>query len=399
VSKLGDRISRAMQERRRLRRRASLSIAIADRFAQLSIAGWEASTQGGSFFHSAGYQGMFERARPPNVEPRYALISDGDAPVAAVCMQIVTLDHTRLGDPKRRRALRRLGSKLRTRVLVCGNVLVYGVHGVSFAPGADHARAWEAVAEAIYRVRRAEKLAGSTSIVLLKDFDAAARADSAVLEKLSYGAVEIEPNMVLNVNPAWHSHDDYLQSLSSKFRSDIRSRVFKRFEEAGCVIEVLDDVAAHALEIERLYLQTHANATLRLLTLPPDYWPALMALAGAHGRVHVARRAGRLIGFIVTLKDGDTAFAYHIGFDRETAEAGVPLYLRLLQASLAQAIEFGARRVSFGPTALQPKARLGCKPEATIVWARHRHPFLNQLLQPMLRLIEHDEAPEVSPFK
>jgi len=399
VSKLGDKLARAMQERRRLRGRASLSIAIADRFAQLSAAGWEAATRGGSFFHSAGYQRMFERVRPPNLEPRYALISDGDTPVAAVCLQIVTLDHTRLGDPKRQRALRRLGSKLRTRVLVCGNLLVYGVHGVAFAPEADHAKVWEAVSEVIYRVRRAEKLAGSTDIVLLKDFDATARASSAILEKLSYGAVEIEPNMVLNINPAWTRHEDYLQSLASKFRSDIKSRVFKRFEEAGCSIETLDDVAGHAAEIEDLYLQVHGNAKMRLLTLPQDYWPALLALAGANGRMHVARRAGRLVGFIVSIKDGDTAFAYHIGFDRETADAGVPVYLRLLQASLAQAIEFGARRVSFGPTALQPKARLGCKPEATIVWARHRHPFLNQLLQPLLRLIEHDEAPDVEPFK
>jgi hypothetical protein len=77
----------------------------------------------------------------------------------------------------------------------------------------------------------------------------------------------------------------------------------------------------------------------------------------------------------------------------------VPVYLRLLHASLARAIESGAQRVSFGRTALEPKARLGCKPEATIVWARHRHPFLNQLLQPMLKLVEHDDAPEVEPFK
>lgn len=36
---------------------------------------------------------------------------------------------------------------------------------------------------------------------------------------------------------------------------------------------------------------------------------------------------------------------------------------------------------------------------ATSRGARHRHPLLNQLLQPLLRLIEHDEAPEFTPFK
>jgi predicted N-acyltransferase len=255
------------------------------------------------------------------------------------------------------------------------------------------------VSEVIYRVRRAEKLAGSTDIVLLKDFDAAAHKDSAVLKKLSYGAVATEPNMVLDVNPGWRHHDDYLLSLTSKFRSDIKNRIFKKFDEAGGSIELLDDVAGHAADLQNLYLQVHGNAGLRPFTVPASYWPELLALAGADARVHVACCAGRIVGFIVSLRDGDTSFAYHIGFDRETAGAGVPVYLRLLHASLAQAIEFKVRRVSFGRTALEPKARLGCKPEATVVWARHRHPFLNQLLQPMLRLIEHDEAPDVKPFK
>ena len=399
MRRLANKISLAMEERKRLRRRSPLSIAIADRFSQLSAEGWRAATDGGSVFHSAAYQRMFERVRPPNVEPRYALISDGDAPVAAVCLQIVTIDHSHLGDMRRGRVLRRLGAKMRTRVLVCGNLLVYGLHGVSIAAGADRAKVWQAVSEVIYRVRRAEKLAGSTDIVLLKDFDTAARQDSAVLRKLSYGAVETEPNMVLAVNPAWRSHDDYLKSLSSKFRSDIRNRVFKRFDDAGCTLEFLEDVTPHATDLQHLYLQVHGNAGLRPFTVPAGYWSELAELAGANASVHVARRGGNIIGFIVTVLDGETALAYHIGFDRQVAGEGVPVYLRLLHASLARAIERGARRVSFGRTALEPKARLGCKPEATIVWARHRHPFLNQLLQPMLKLVEHDEAPEVEPFK
>ena len=399
MRRLANKISLAMEERKRLRRRSPLSIAIADRFSQLSAEGWRAATDGGSVFHSAAYQRMFERVRPPNVEPRYALISDGDAPVAAVCLQIVTLDHSNLGDLKRRRMLRKLGAKMRTRVLVCGNLLVYGLHGVSMAVDADRAKVWQAVSEVVYRVRRAEKLAGSTDIVLLKDFDEAAREDSAVLKKLSYGAVETEPNMVLTVNPAWRRHEDYLQSLSSKFRSDIKNRVFRKFDEAGCSVELLEDVAAHAPDLQQLYLQVHGNAGLRPFTVPAGYWPELAELAGAKACVHVARRDGRIVGFIVSVLDGDTALAYHIGFDRQAAGEGVPVYLRLLHASLARAIETGARRVSFGRTALEPKARLGCKPEETIVWARHRHPFLNQLLQPMLKLVEHDDAPDVVPFK
>lgn len=399
MKRLADKLAASLRERKRLRSRVPLSIAIADRFAQLSVEAWRAATAGGSLFHSAEYQRAFERARPPNIEPRYALISDGDTPVAAVCIQIVTLDLTQLGDVQRRRALRKLGRRMRQRVLVCGNLLAFGLHGVHIAAGADRELAWQAVSEVVYRVRRAEKLAGKMAFVIMKDFDAAAKRDSAVLAKLSYGAVETEPNMVLAVDPTWRTHEDYLKSLASKFRSDIKSRVIKRCDDAGISVERLTEVAVEADTLQQLYLQVHGNATLRPFTLPADYWQVLLAMAGDGAALHVARLAGRVVGFIVTVKDGDTAFVYHVGFDRAVAAAGAPIYLRLLHASLAQAIEFGCRRVSFGRTALEPKARLGCVPEDTFVWVRHRHPLLNQLLQPLLRLIEHEEAPQMTPFK
>jgi predicted N-acyltransferase len=223
--------------------------------------------------------------------------------------------------------------------------------------------------------------------------------ESGILKKLSYGAVPTEPNMVLSVDAAWRSHEDYLKSLVSKYRSDIKNRIFKMFADAGCVVERLADVAAHAETLQALYLQVHGNAKFRPFTLPASYWPGLVAAGGDNVAIHVARQGERILGFILSLKDGETAFAYHIGFDRSAADGGTPLYLRLLHASLDQAIAFGCRRVSFGRTALEPKARMGCVPQPTYIWARHRHPMLNQLVQPLLRLVDADEAPAFTPFK
>jgi predicted N-acyltransferase len=395
---LADAITVALEERRRLRSRSAFQIAIADRFAQLNAEHWRSVTHRGSFFHSAEYQRGFERMRPPNIEPRYALISEGDRPVATVCMQIARMDLTHVGRSGRKRVLAKLRRQLEQRVLVCGNLMAYGLHGVCIAEGADRPAVWQAVAEVLYRVRRAEKLAGTTDVVLVKDLDAAAMAESSVLKKLSYGAVPTEPNMVLQVDAAWRSHEDYLNSLVSKSRSDIK-RLFRKFADAGCAVERLVDVATHQDTLQALYLQVHGNARFRPFTLPASYWPALGAAGGENVVMHVARRDERIIGFVLTLKDGETAFAYHIGFDRAAAEGGIPVYLRLLHASLEQAIAFGCRRVAFGRTALEPKARMGCIPEPTYIWARHRHPMLNQLVQPLLRLVEAEQAPAITPFR
>jgi Acetyltransferase (GNAT) domain len=107
----------------------------------------------------------------------------------------------------------------------------------------------------------------------------------------------------------------------------------------------------------------------------------------------------QVLGFVTTVRDGETAVGYYIGFDRET-NASVPIYFRLLQAVVDDAIKLGCRRLSLGRTALEPKARLGARPDPMRIWIRHRIPMLNVFVRGLLHTISHhDEAPERNPFK
>ena len=112
----------------------------------------------------------------------------------------------------------------------------------------------------------------------------------------------------------------------------------------------------------------------------------------------MVKRDGEMPGFVTRLKDGDTAVGYYIGFDRPS-NADFPIYFRLLQAVVNDAIKLGCRRLSLGRTALEPKARLGARPEPMRVWIRHRIPALNILVRALLHGVSHDEAPERNPFK
>ncbi len=376
---LAQRFAEAARLRRQLRQPTGFRFAIADAICMLDAAQWDAVTKEASFFLQRDYLQMMEEAGPDNITPRYCLVHDGREAVAAIYMQITAVSGVQLSKPKKdgkdgkeakegkggkeevkpekgakrkkalallKRALQpatsSLQAGLRERILVCGNLLSYGMHGIAFAPGVDAAAVWPAVAEALYRVRRAEKLAGQTDFVLIKD---------------------ITPEALT---------------------------------EAGVELVRLENIDDCAQAIHQLYLQVHEQASLRMFTLPEVYFPALMHVAGGNARCTVARRDGQLLGFILTLKDGDTAFGYHIGFDKS---ANLPLYLRLLHAAVEDAIEFGCRRLSLGRTALEPKARLGCKPEEITVWLRHRQPVMNLFVRNLLRAVHHDEAPETNPFK
>jgi len=73
--------------------------------------------------------------------------------------------------------------------------------------------------------------------------------------------------------------------------------------------------------------------------------------------------------------------------------------LRLLHATIADAIGWRCKRLSLGRTALEPKAALGAKPEPMSVWLRHRVPALNWMLRGLLGARAAHRSAERNPFK
>ncbi|MFL6657971.1 MAG: GNAT family N-acetyltransferase, partial [Massilia sp.] len=363
-------------------------------------------TGNAGFFLSADYLATIEKVLPLNLSPRYALIYSGSGaerqPVAAMYMQIADVSVAQMRPEKAAGKstgpLDQLASSTKQRILTCGNLLTFGQHGIAFAADVDQKLAWHGVAEVLYRVRSAEKLAGKTHFVMIKDLHSPYREHAAHLENLSYRYVETEPNMVLALNPEWKNHEDYLASLASKYRGNVRNAIMKPMDEGACTVEYVSDMAAVQDQIHALYKEVQVNADVRLFELVPEYFATLQQAAGERFRCSVIRQNGKMLGFLISVADGPTAVAYHIGFDRNAA-AGLPIYLRLLHAGIADAIDMGCKEISYGRTALEPKAALGAKPQPFGILLRHRQPVLNKMMKRLLTGMEHEEAPERSPFK
>ena len=381
-------------------RPSGFGFALADSIDYLDAAHWDTVTSHDSLFLSRRYLRVLEEAGPENLRQRYALIFRGPEPLGAIVAQSVTVSVSRLRKtPAPGKARARL-ERLEEKMLVCGNLLSWGMHGISFAPNQDNNLLWPAVAEAIYRLRRADKLSGDTDFVMVKDIPNAHASGASALSRFSYRELETEPNMVLEISPQWRTNDDYLASLTSKYRKQAK-QIEKEVAAAGCRVEEIgsEDVARHADQLHALYMQTHRNARLRLVTLPTTFLPTLAARLGDDMRFTVLKQDEQLLGFVTTVRDGETAVGYYIGFDRK-ANADFPIYFRLLQAVVDHAIKLGCRRLSLGRTALEPKARLGARPDPLRIWIRHRIPMLNVVVRGLLHTIsDHDEAPERNPFK
>ena len=176
-------------------------------------------------------------------------------------------------------------------------------------------------------------------------------------------------------------------------------KIAKQVEQAGYRVERNADAAAHDERLHALYLEVENRAATRLAALPRGYFGALATLAGAQRfRCTLIRNDEHIAGFMTTVKDGDRALGYYVGFDY-AVNAKVPLYLRLLQSLVEDAIELGCSELSFGRTAAEPKASLGATPKASHVWLRHRLPAVNALVREVFARVAPDEVPTRRPFK
>jgi len=289
------------------------------------------------------------------------------------------------------------------RMLVCGNLLSTGFHGTAFAEGEDPARLWPVVEEALYRIRRSNKLFGDSDLIMIKDFTGSQKEAAAALRRFHFRRFETEPNMVLEFQPGWHSFEDCLQDMRSEYRKRIR-KTLRDLETSDIVFERLspEQVKAKAAEIHDLYLQVHERQKLRLVTIRPQWIPALAASFGDDFRTVIARPkdGGKLLGFVSVIRDGDSAHGCYLGFDKATAAKGIPLYLGLVYAGVGQGIAMGTARIFLGRTALAPKAQIGAKAQPMYGYLRLRNPVLNLAVPSILALLPApDEPPERHPFK
>ena len=221
----------------------------------------------------------------------------GREAVAAVAAQAVSASAAHV--PKRTpskvvsSALKRVDQQ----ILVCGNLLSWGFHGVAFAPDVDRRDLWAAVADALYRIRRADRLFGNTDLVIVKDVTEPHAVDAHQLKRFSYRPLDTEPNMVLDIAPSWRGYDDYLAGLTANYRKAARV-IARDIAAAGYVVERLSDVDGHARTLHDLYLQVHERQKYRMVTLAPEFVPALANAFPADFRVTVVRRDSEVVGFV-----------------------------------------------------------------------------------------------------
>lgn len=366
----------------------------ADSIAFVNVKDWDMVAKHNSVFLSRRYLQAIESCSPENTEQRYALAyNQENQPVVIVACQLAQIGGENLVQDSGK-LTEKLTKRYQERVLVCGNLVSSGLHGVGFALNFDQQTAWRILAEILYKIRRAEKLSGKIDFVMIKDIKQPLLKPSEILERYSYRRIQTDPDMVLELDHELSSFDGYLALLTTKYRGRIK-KIIKTLEQAGLNCEKLLLDGCSDDKVHELYLQVEAKSATRLATLPKGYFLALQQALGEDFCCYGISSSDGLVGFVSVIRDGKDAVAYYVGLDYSVNKK-LPVYFRLLQLVIETAIDWGCEKVLFGRTALEPKASLGAKPVEEYIWARHRVPVVNFMIRKLFRNIPFDIAPERS---
>ncbi len=389
------------------------SFAVYDSVSMINQEHWNAVVNYGSEFLQLNYLEVFEKEPPDNMRFHYSIIYNAQKPVAIAYFQVIDFSSESFGNLLEQESeefrciitnyikkhitnhLLRGADKINMRLLICGNACISGEHGFTVIPRVDKKDMFDALADVIYRISRAEKLRGKIAAVLVKDFYADSIKYSKELEEFQYHDFLVEPNMIVDIH--WKTFDEYLNSMSKKYRNRAKGIVKK-----GLVIErkifSAEDIKANGKQVLRLYNNVHLKAKFRMASLTVDYFVEMKKTLKEKFNFVAYYVNEKPVGFRSTFVLKNYLEAHFIGLDYEVNKE-MEVYQNILYDYIKEAIDNNVKQLYLGRTASEIKSTVGAKAYELKCYIRHRNPLSNRIIKPFIDYLKPTEWVPRSPFK
>ena len=172
----------------------------------------------------------------------------------------------------------------------------------------------------------------------------------------------------------------YIAMLSPATRKDVR----RKLKAAGAVrierrsrIDDVDDA------IDELYEETRRNSGVHygdFEELPAGYFRSVAKFVGEGAQFSLYWIGGQLAAFNLLLLGRDVVIDKFLGMRYPLAREH-NLYVVSWIENVRLCLETGRRRLQSGQTAYGAKLRLGSNLQPSMIFARHRNPIINRLVQ------------------
>ena len=358
---------------------------------------WESLNCTSNIYYSPEFLKAFEIANT-DIEFNYIFILKGEEAIAFANTQIVTIGIETITkniamSHKLRNVVNNLFCNNHIKVLFCGNVFLSGEYGTFLKEGEPKVETFRAIAKAVKKLYRCKRL----STIFIKDFEDESLYITDHLKAFDYASMHVEPNMIIYLDSAWKSFEDYTLALKSKYRvkanrADTKSDVL----ESKLLSE--EDIKMYLDELQALYQNTIDNADFDAQILNLNTYTQLKNTYKDHFIVKGYFLEGKLVGFLSAMQNGDHLDAHFIGIDYSKNKE-YAIYPRILNDYVRLGIETKSSQINLGRTASEIKSTLGAQPKTLTCYCRHKFGLPNKILKPFIKNVHIKTFKQHQPFK
>ena len=358
----------------------------------------ELNTDNNVYF-SKSFLKAFELSNP-QIEFKYISISDSKKnTIALALVQVINLSvEGTLKNIKVASLVRKLLGLFfcneHIKILFCGNIFLSGEHGIRCSDGVSKDEIMTQIGTALDAVAANTK---PLHAIFIKDFKKGSLKNTRQFLSFGYSEINVEPNLIVLLDPKWKTFEDYKNNLKSKYRikankadttsSDLKTRLFTEH-----------DFETYKEELQALYQNTIDNASFNAQVLNLNTYIHLRASFKDDFIVKAYFLEDKLVGFLTALVNKNTLDAHFIGLDYQLNKSHA-IYPRILNDYVRLGIENQVSSIDLGRTASEIKTTIGAKPIELSCYIKHKNPFFNSLIKPFFRRIKIKEFKQHSPFK
>src|SRR5690606_3147848 len=296
-----------------------------------------------------------------------------------------------------------LSKVLKGNILVVGNLMQTGQHGVFFdgkqlSQTAFIETLFKALDVIKITIKQVDKK--TVRVLLFKDYfenDTIYQSQKQFQQK-GFHQLNVQPNMLLKIPSTWKHFDDYLNDLSAKYRARYK-RAVKKLGDISVKELELEDIQLHSKHLYELYKNVSNNAPFNTFILHGEHFYQLKKELQDNFKVFGYYLNEELIGFHTLILNHQQLGTYFLGYD-ETHQHHNQLYLNMLYNMLQFGIDHRFETVVYARTAMEIKSSVGAKAIPMTMYLKHTNRLINAMLKWLFKVMNPSATwEERHPFK
>lgn len=362
---------------------------------------------GHSIYTKNHFLDLLERQGPQEYSYYYIIIKDGLETIGSMYCQSKVIDlsrdyrihsHSEKWLEKLKVSILKNAFKfVKHRMLICGNVILTGEYGFCNLPDKYPVSLIAKILSALKQLIEKEENSKIRSI-FLKDYYEDQLFSTATFESEDYTKFQVQPDMILTLDPAWQNYQDYLAVVKSKYRVKFK-KVKKKGKDLVFKELDIDLVSRYNDEMYALYKATADRATFSMFLLDRNYFGQLKQTLKDDIILTGVFLDDTLVAFYTYVKNGEFGDAHFLGYDVKL-NSKYQIYFNLLLKLVELAIINKAKYLNLSRTALEIKSSVGAKAYNMSVYLKHSRPWINKLLPKILaRTVPKEQWIAREPFK